>query len=388
MSACLFHAQTWPERGFDTMKMRIAIAICTGAALMQPLALRPRAAQALLIELDPRAGALAAAVSANNFVVVGALDGGGGFYSVPGLGVIFNGGNSSEDVSGDGRTIVGIAKDAGGVSQAGIWLGGTSWRLLGSFTPTAAPCDKLLSSAYGVSRDGQVVVGLAWDGCKLAHAFRWQASSRMVDLGSTVQGRASLASAVSANGSVVVGYQERADGVRQGARWVNGRQELIPGQDGFVGQASGTNIDGSIVVGRTCRPSLGNVEQSAWAWTAQGGTKCLPAPKLITVPGPGAGPLVGVEAKATSDDGQIIGGGQDIGGSADSNAIIWLGGRPAYLKDLLQVNGVPGAFATWVNTGEITGMTPDGHILVGWGAAALGFRGYIVVLPSNPVIPS
>jgi hypothetical protein len=25
--------------------------------------------------------------------------------------------------------------------------------------------------------------------------------------------------------------------------------------------------------------------------------------------------------------------------------------------------------------GEITGMTPNGHILVGWGTAALGFRG-------------
>jgi hypothetical protein len=97
--------------------------------------------------------------------------------------------------------------------------------------------------------------------------------------------------------------------------------------------------------------------------------------------------VVGVEAKATSDDGQVIGGGQDIGGSADSNAIVWIGGRPAYLKDLLRANGVPNAFATWVNTGEITGMTPDGRTLVGWGAAGTGFRGYIVVLPSNPVIP-
>src|SRR5262245_53740315 len=150
---------------------------------------------------------------------------------------------------------------------------------------------------------------------------------------------------------------------------------------------SGTNVDGSIVVGRQCRPSLGSIDQSAWMWTAQGGTTCLPAPKRITVPGPGAGPVVGVEAKATSDDGRIIGGGQDIGGSADSNAIIRIGGRPAYVKDFLQVNGVPNAFATWVNTGKITGMTPDGHILVGWGAAALGFRGYIVVLGSNLVIP-
>jgi uncharacterized membrane protein len=168
---------------------------------------------------------------------------------------------------------------------------------------------------------------------------------------------------------------------------LNGRQELIPGVDGSVGQASGTNVDGSIVVGRDCRPARGNAEQSAWVWTAQAGTKCLPAPQRITVPGPGVGPPVGVGANATSDDGQVIGGGQDIGGSSDSNAIIWIGGRPAYLKDFLRANGVPNAFATWVNTGKITGMTPDGHILVGWGAAALGFRGYIVVLGSTSVIP-
>jgi probable HAF family extracellular repeat protein len=369
------------------MKSRIAIMTCVGVALMLTLALRPSAINALLIEFDVRDGALPAAVSANNLVVVGALDGGGGFYWMPTKGVIFNGGESSNDVSGDGHTIVGVAKDAGGISQAAIWLQRTEWQRLGSFTPTAVPCSGALGSAYGVSRNGQVVVGLAYDGCTLSHAFRWTPSNGMVDLGSSVQGRSSLASAVSGDGSVVVGYQEAANGVRQGARWANGRQELMPGVDGYVGQARATNADGSIAVGRQCRPLLGNADQSAWVWTAQAGTKCLPAPQKISVPGPGVGPPIGVDAKATSDDGRVIGGGQDIGGSADSNAIIWIGGRPAYLKDFLRANGVPNAFATWVNTGEITDITPDGRILVGWGAAALGFRGYIVVLGSNPVIP-
>jgi len=330
---------------------------------------------------------LPTAVSANNLVVVGGLDGGGGFYWMPTKGVLFNGGEVSNDVSGDGRTIVGMAKDAGGITHAGIWIQSTEWRLLGSFSPTAVPCGTTLSTASGVSRDGQVVVGSAKDSCTLSHAFRWTASSGMVDLGSSVQGKASSGLNVSGDGNVVVGYQEAANGVRQGVRWLSGRQELIPGADGSVGQALGTNVDGSIVVGRQCRPALGNADQSAWVWTAQAGTKCLPAPQRISVPGPGVGPPVGVEANATSDDGQVIGGGQDVGGSADSNAIVWLGGRPAYLKDLLRANGVPNAFDTWVNTGKITGMTPDGHILVGWGAAALGFRGYIVVLGGSLVIP-
>jgi probable HAF family extracellular repeat protein len=349
------------------------------------LALRPSAADAILYELDPRAGALPAAVSASNLVVVGGLSGGGGFYWMPTRGVIFNGGVASEGVSGDGRTIVGVVQDAGRINQAGLWLQRAEWRLLGSFSPTAVPCGSDLSAAYDVSRDGQVIVGLAWDGCALAHAFRWTASTGMVDLGSSVPGKASLASGVSATGRAIVGYQEGATGYRQGARWLDGHEELMPGADGFVGQARATNIDGSIVVGQVCRPALGSeVDQSAWMWTAQDGTKCLPAPNKI----PSPGPSILVQANATSDDGQVIGGGQNVGGSSDSNAVIWIGGRPAYLKDFLRANGVPNAFSTWVNTGEITGISPDGRILVGWGAAALGFRGYIVFLGSSLVIPS
>ena len=56
---------------------------------------------------------------------------------------------------------------------------------------------------------------------------------------------------------------------------------------------------------------------------------------------------------------------------------------PESLADLL-----PDAFRTWVNTGTITGISPDGRILVGWGAALGGFRGYIVILGSSRVMPS
>jgi probable HAF family extracellular repeat protein len=363
------------------MKKRIATIAGIGIALALALPSRPHATSALLIELDPRPGTLASAISANNLVVVGGMSGGGGFYWTPTRGVIFNGGLVAEGVSGDGSTIVGIAQDQGGIAQAAIWIARTQWQLLGSFSPTAAPCDTTLSNAYDVSRDGQVIVGNAYDGCAAGHAFRWTPSSGMKDLGSSVQGKASLASGVSGDGRVAVGYQDTVN-YRQGARWLDGRQELIPGADGFVGKARAANIDGSIVVGETCRPGLVD-DQSAWIWTAQGGTKCLPVPAKI----PSPGPSILVQANATSDDGQVIGGAQNVGGSPDSNAVIWIGGRPAYLKDFLRANGVPNAFATYVNTGEITGMTPDGHILVGWGAAAAGFRGYMVVLGSSFVMP-
>ena len=91
-----------------------------------------------------------------------------------------------------------------------------------------------------------------------------------------------------------------------------------------------------------------------------------------------------MEANATSDDGRVIGGGQNVGGSADSNAIIWIDGSPTYLKDYLRAHGVPDAFESWPNTGAINGISPDGRILVGVGAAPAGFRGYIVILGEKP----
>ena len=337
--------------------------------------------QALLIALEPRTRLFPGGVSATGAVVSGTFDGGGGFYWMPTTGVISIGGWQAGAVSRDGRTIVGVAKDSRGVEQAAVWARAAEWRLLGSF-PNAVPCDVDLSSAHGTSGDGRVVVGLAWNGCTVARAFKWQESTGMVDLGSSVAGRPSLANGVSTDGNVVVGYQERADSFRQGARWVDLRQELIPGVSGsvgYVGTAQATNHDGSIVVGRICRPGE-RFDQSAWVWTSREGTRCLPAPSLR----PSPGPVIQVTANGTSDDGRVIGGGQNVGGSNDSNAIIWMDGSPSYLKDYLQANGVPNAFATWINTGEITDVSPDGRILVGWGAALGGFRGYMVILGDTP----
>jgi len=339
--------------------------------------------KAVLIELD-QITAQASGVSAGGAVVVGTLQI-GAFYWMPTTGAIYAGGLAALKVSRDGKVIVGQALGPGPTTQAGIWQRGTEWRLLGSF-PNALPCDASLSLATDTSRDGRVVVGYARNGCTLAHAFRWEESTGMVDLGSSVTGRGSLALGVSADGQIAVGYQEQATGFVEGTKWVGTRQERVPGPDGFVGIANAANADGSIIVGRQCRPTsdeLGEPDfQTAWVWT-QDGTQCLAAPRLR----PSPGPLIIVEANSTSDDGRVIGGGQAVASSPDSDAIVWLDRRPAYLKEFLQVNGVPDAFATWVNTGSIKGVSPDGRVLVGSGAAADGFRGYIVVLGSSRVMP-
>jgi probable HAF family extracellular repeat protein len=327
--------------------------------------------QAVLVTLP--AGVLPADVGANGAMVVGGFSSIGGFYWMPTAGVVAVGGTSASAVSNDGRIIVGDALDSQRIEQAGIWVRGAEWRLLGSVVPNAAPCDSLLSSAFDTSDDGKVVVGLAWNGCNFARAFRWEESTGMVDLGSTVEGRSSRANAVSGNGRMVLGWQEHTTGYRQGARWLDGRQTVFPGSgEFFVGEARASNTDGSIIVGQYCRGGDAT-DQSAWVWTPAAGVVCLPPPRNRLPLGSGG------FAFDISEDGRVIGGAQGFG--LEREAVIWIDRSPHYLKDYLRANGVPDAFEDWVNTGAITAVSRDGRVLVGYGAGVRDFTGYIVILP-------
>jgi probable HAF family extracellular repeat protein len=107
------------------------------------------------------------------------------------------------------------------------------------------------SEAYGVSRDGSVVVGWAGNDSGDARAFRWTAAGGMQDLG-TLGGNQSRAAGVSADGSVVVGEAKNASGDVRAFWWTDagGMQNL-----GTLGEdqsyARGVSRDGSVVVGWT-----------------------------------------------------------------------------------------------------------------------------------------
>ena len=299
------------------------------------------------------------------------------FYWMPTIGAVPMGGRAVAAVSADGRTFVGDALDSRRIENAAIWQGGQEWRVLGSFTPNAQPCDALLSSAYGASDDGKVIVGLAWDGCKVARAFRWEQSTGMKDLGSTVSGESSRANGISGDGQVIIGWQENATGYRQGARWVNGVQDLFRGPAGYVGEAHGTNVNGTLVVGGGCNPTE-LIVSSAWVWTATEGLRCYPYERSFN---PRQVPFSTI-MYVTSDDGRVIGGASTFG--LDSEALIWIDGVPRLLRDYMRENGVADAFEGWVNTGFITGISRDGRTLVGYGAGPRTFTGYMILLPPLP----
>ena len=359
---------------FGMTLSRVPLRYVCGVLMVLALTPAARSAdQAMLIELPVRT--LPVDYAANG-TIVGSYREPSGFYWMPTTGDIFIGGVGTSAVSLDGRTIVGTALDSNRREQAAIWQRSAEWRLLGSIVPNAEACDALLSSSYDVSDDGQVIVGLAWNGCRIARAFRWEESTGMVDLGSTVAGRSSRANGVSGDGRMVVGWQESSQGNRMGARWVDGRQELFVGDLGAAGEAHAANRDGSIVVGQVCTP--GEQAQNAWIWTPREGVQCVPPPR------PRLGFFLGIML-ATSADGRVIGGSQSFG--LESEAVLWIDRTPVYLKDYLRANGVPDAFEGWVNTGFITGVSPDGRILVGYGAGPRDFQGYMVILGSDGAMP-
>ena len=340
------------------------------------------AAQSATIASDDRvffmelpAAVLPRDVGASAFSIVGMYFTGGGFHWMPTNGDRPIGGRAAVAVSRDGQVVVGNALDGRGLENAAIWQAGSDWRVLGSFAPDAQPCDALLSSAFGASDDGRVIVGVGWNGCRHAHGFRWDASTGMVDLGS-LNANSTRANNVSGDGKVVVGWQEDVTGLRQGARWVAGREELIRGPNGFVGEAFAVNRDGSIVGGANCDPASG-VATSAWIWTPIDGVLCFPVIRPAVLPNlPYTAAML-----ATSEDGRTIGGSFSFG--LDSESVIWIDGRAYFLADYLRDHGYPDAFRGWVNTGFVTSVSADGRTLVGYGAGPAAFQGFLVVLPAR-----
>lgn len=106
------------------------------------------------------------------------------------------------------------------------------------------------SFPWGISPDGNTIVGLGFLTGGLAHAVKWTQDSGVVDLGSMVSGQNSRANAVNGDGNVIVGWQDLQGKPARGAKWVNGVETLITDNNGInVGEAGGVSADGNIIIG-------------------------------------------------------------------------------------------------------------------------------------------
>lgn len=186
----------------------------------------------------------------------------GGFKDL-GLGDVLN---SSIGISADGSTVVAGRVGDDGATNAARWTQATGWKDLGH-TPEACSLDNSWGSAYDVNRDGSIVVGLAWY-CPGAEGFKWTQQNGMVGLGHPDRA-SSRASAISANGKVIVGFYEHpTQGFRRPVRWVNdSAADLFQGEDN-PGEATAVSSNGKVIGGQV----WDGAGTHAFVFTDQGGS--------------------------------------------------------------------------------------------------------------------
>lgn len=238
------------------------------------------------------------------------------------------------------------------------------------------------SSAAGISDDGSTIVGWARTGASAVvptHAVLWRGAS-VQDLGTLATGRNSEASGVSSNGGVVVGVSDLrvgqdpndgADVYRDRAfRWTatGGMQNLGVLAGDHASRASAVSADGSVVVGTSeqvvdplsAQPGAQQVaHRQAFRWTATGGMQAL---------GYLAGDTQSV-ANAVSGDGRVV-----VGASTTAtfprldqqHAFRWstVNGMQS-VRDWLTLAGIAVPATLALHTA--TAVNQDGSVIAGMG---------------------
>ncbi len=217
-------------------------------------------------------------VSADGSIVAGnfAGEGAGYAYWTRDGGLVNIGGASPQPYGGHAS-----------ISDDGRYIGGTAFnsvtnlaemarydRMTGQWTTLGGiggDLDGSVSSGWGISGNGQSVVGLGWTPSFNAHAIQWNEGSGLTDMGTTVPGRPSRANATNHDGSVVVGWQD--GDLRQAAVWNNGVQTLLFDAitNEGLSEAQAVSSDGNWVGG------FGNFGNNgeAWLWSEATGTMRL-----------------------------------------------------------------------------------------------------------------
>jgi probable HAF family extracellular repeat protein len=276
-------------------------------------------------------------------------------------------------ISADGSTVVST-----GITQAVRWVDAGSPQFLG-FMPGGD-----VSVPTGTSGDGSVVVGRGnalqgpgdpRPGEVNVQGFRWTATGGMQGLGYLPNGgNFASATAVSADGAVVVGYSD-GPSAQRAVRWTeaDGLQDLgfIQGGNGSS-EAYGISADGAVIVGTSAGEVAGIFGSQAFRWDAAAG---------MTVLGPLAGSNSTVALAASADGTVIVGNSftpscnpcQPENLPSRNNAVRWIDEGPAML--LGQVPGGDQGSSALAVSGD--GSVVAGLYFVNADDPITGFRAFV-----------
>jgi uncharacterized membrane protein len=272
--------------------------------------------------------------------------------------------SSSVDISKDGTTIVAARPGPDGNINPALWSQTTGWTDLGH-PANGCILDEEWGSGYSVSGDGSLAVGLAWY-CPGAEGFVWSRTAGMKAL-SHPNKASSRASAISADGSTIVGFfEDPRYGNRRPVRWVSDKTQLFAGAN-TPGEATAVSSDGSKIVGQAF------LEYSGYAFyfTQSGGLL-----SLGTISGNQFDQSV---ANAVADNGITVGWSGDPFG-AGIQAFIWRPGTKIQsLQRYLQSRGV--LIPSGISLVTALDISADGSTIVGiWQDAQFNQGGWMVRL--------
>jgi probable HAF family extracellular repeat protein len=275
--------------------------------------------------------------------------------------------SSSIGISADGGFIAASRQDADGNMGPQRWDAQAGWIELGHPSdgcPLNEGSESTWGSSYGVSSGGGVVVGLAWTCDSHAEGFAWTPSGGMVSLGRPPN-RSSRASAVSADGSTIVGFSEDpTGGFRRAASWKNGVVTLIAGMH-TPGEASALTSDGSQIVGQASTHKW--LFGAAFDYTTAGGRDMLGT--LSRKRGDSS------YANGISDDGTIVGwSGASFSGvqRAFIENAHWADPGMRSLKHVLVAGGAK--IPSHIILTDALAISADGSTVVGLWADASSFN--------------
>jgi probable HAF family extracellular repeat protein len=324
-----------------------------GGSLLSAALTLPAQAQITFTGLgvSPGVATNAAALSADASTVVGWRTDGSG-PSPPGIGFRWTAGSGRTDlppsagftdsvaraVSSNGSLAAGYVSSASGAIAA-RWAAGVP-QTLGTLP------GGLTSLGSAISRDGSIVLGNSDVGGGNSHAFRWTQAGGMSDLGTLPGFASSGALAISADNSVIVGAATNA-GSPRAFRWTQagGITDLgiLSGQSNS--SANDVSADGSIIVGTS--------GDYAFRWTQAGGMQPLYGP---------AGNF-GSAGAITPDGSVIVGSFRSTGQFPVAHAAVWTNAGVFDFSAQILGSALP---AGWTLSG-ITDVSDDGRTFTGTG---------------------